>query len=204
MNVTGTATFSNAIVQPIDTDGTNNDFTLVFYDTTTSSLKRDSNPAQLVYNPSNNTIKCRNIEVSVNTTTQNLTVSGTLDATLNPSDASTTASMRFLGYDATTTTNKKSNSTTVFGTGIFTAKEFIKTEQLIADQFIVNGGSLPLNYVSAYSCDEWDTNGGVFINIVGWVLVNVFIAKKYFAWGGEERKCSAEAQESTAMALIKN
>jgi len=163
MNVTGTATFSNSIVQPVDTDGTNNDFTLVFYDTTTSSLKRDTNPAQLVYNPSNNTISCRNIEVAVDTTTQNLTVSGTLDATLNPSDASTTATMRFLGYDTITGTNKKSNSTTTFGRGLFTGQEFIRTEQFYADQFMVDG-ALPLNYVSAYSCDEWDTNGGVFGN----------------------------------------
>jgi len=164
LNVTGTATFSNSIIQPIDTDGTNNDYTLVFYDTTTSSLKRDTNPAQLVYNPSNNTISCRNIEVALDTTTQDLTVTGTLDATLNPNDASTTATMRFLGYDPAFGINKKSNSTTVFGTGIFTAKEFIKTEQFIADQFIVNGSTLPLNYVSAYSCQEWDTNIGNFGN----------------------------------------
>ena len=44
----------------------------------------------------------------------------------------------------------------------------------------------------------------VFINIVGWVLVNIFLAKKFFIWGGVERKSASEVQEAIAMALINN
>ena len=44
----------------------------------------------------------------------------------------------------------------------------------------------------------------VFINIVGWILVNIYLAKKYFIWGGEEKKSASEVQEAIAMALINN
>ena len=44
----------------------------------------------------------------------------------------------------------------------------------------------------------------VFINIIGWILINIYLAKKFFMWGGEDRKSAAEVQESIAMALINN
>ena len=46
--------------------------------------------------------------------------------------------------------------------------------------------------------------GRVFINIIGWILINIYLAKKFFMWGGEDRKSAAEVQESIAMALINN
>ena len=53
-------------------------------------------------------------------------------------------------------------------------------------------------------CITRHTKDRVFINVVSWVLINVFLAKKYFVWGGEERQGSAEVQEAIAKALIHN
>ena len=44
----------------------------------------------------------------------------------------------------------------------------------------------------------------VFINIVSWILINIFLLHKYFMWGGEEKCTPAELRESIAMALINN
>lgn len=44
----------------------------------------------------------------------------------------------------------------------------------------------------------------IFINIVGWILVNIYLALKYFVWAGEAKKSSAEIQEKIALALINN
>lgn len=44
----------------------------------------------------------------------------------------------------------------------------------------------------------------IFINIVGWVLVNIYLATKYFVWNGEARKSLAEVQEKVAMSLVNN
>ena len=44
----------------------------------------------------------------------------------------------------------------------------------------------------------------VFINMVGWILTNIYLCKKHFEWSGEEKKSSQEVQEAVALALINN
>ena len=53
-------------------------------------------------------------------------------------------------------------------------------------------------------CITRNTKDRIFISIVSWILINVFLIKKFFVWGGEEKKTAAEFQESVAMALIHN
>ena len=48
------------------------------------------------------------------------------------------------------------------------------------------------------------TKDRVFINVVGWILVNLSLAAKYFVWGGEQKKSSGEIQEAIALALVNN
>ena len=48
------------------------------------------------------------------------------------------------------------------------------------------------------------TKDRIFINVIAWVLVNICLAMKYFVWGGEQMKSSAEIQEAVALALINN
>ena len=40
--------------------------------------------------------------------------------------------------------------------------------------------------------------------MIGWVLVNVALAKKYFCWRGVQERSTAEIQEAIALALINN
>ena len=53
-------------------------------------------------------------------------------------------------------------------------------------------------------CITRNTKDRVFINMVSWVLINVFLAKRYFVWAGEELKGPWEVQELIAKALIHN
>jgi hypothetical protein len=53
-------------------------------------------------------------------------------------------------------------------------------------------------------CVTHDTKNRIFINVTGWVLINVYLARKHFQWGGIQKKTSAEAQEAVALALINN
>jgi hypothetical protein len=53
-------------------------------------------------------------------------------------------------------------------------------------------------------CVANDTKDRIFINMIGWVLINVYLAKKHFEWGGVPKKTSAEVQEAIALALINN
>ena len=53
-------------------------------------------------------------------------------------------------------------------------------------------------------CVTNDTKDRIFINMIGWVLINVYLAKKHFEWGGIAKKTSSEVQEAIALALINN
>lgn len=53
-------------------------------------------------------------------------------------------------------------------------------------------------------CVTRNAKDRVFINIVGWVLTNIYLAKKHFEWNGEEKMSSQEVQEAVALALINN
>ena len=53
-------------------------------------------------------------------------------------------------------------------------------------------------------CITRDTKDRIFINLVSWMLINVYLAKKFFVWNGQMRKSHSEVQESIAMALIHN
>ena len=53
-------------------------------------------------------------------------------------------------------------------------------------------------------CVTRNAKDRVFINIIGWILANIYLAKKHFEWGGLEQKSNVEVQEAVAMALIKN
>ena len=53
-------------------------------------------------------------------------------------------------------------------------------------------------------CITRNTKGRIFISIISWVLINIFLLKKFFVWGGDEKKTPAAFQESIAMALIHN
>ena len=44
----------------------------------------------------------------------------------------------------------------------------------------------------------------VYINMVGWVMTNTYLCKKFFEWNGEEKKTSQEVQEAVALALTAN
>ena len=51
------------------------------------------------------------------------------------------------------------------------------------------------------------TKDRVFISVVGWILVNMYLAKKYFTWAGGTSKnamSATEFQENVATALIHN
>jgi hypothetical protein len=57
------------------------------------------------------------------------------------------------------------------------------------------------------ACVTNDAKNRIFINVVGWALINIYLAKKYFEWGGQDvhKKASAEVQEEAiALALIHN
>ena len=51
-------------------------------------------------------------------------------------------------------------------------------------------------------CVTRNAKDRVFINMVGWILTNIYLCKKRFEWNGEERQSSQEVQE--AVALIYN
>ena len=53
-------------------------------------------------------------------------------------------------------------------------------------------------------CVTRNSKDRIFINIVGWIVVNLYLAKKYFEWGGSPERSTAEVQEAIAFALIKN
>lgn len=53
-------------------------------------------------------------------------------------------------------------------------------------------------------CITRNTKDRVFINIVSWILINLYLIKKFFIWGGEAKKNPVEFQEDIAMALIYN
>ena len=53
-------------------------------------------------------------------------------------------------------------------------------------------------------CVTYNSKDRIFINIVGWILINMYLAKKYFEWGGHPKKSSGEVQEAIALALINN
>ena len=59
---------------------------------------------------------------------------------------------------------------------------------------------LPLEKV----CITRNTKDRVFINMMSWVLINIYLAKRYFVWGGEESQGPSEVQELVAKALIHN
>ena len=53
-------------------------------------------------------------------------------------------------------------------------------------------------------CITRNTKDRVFINIISWVLINIYLVKKFFLWHGEEKQSPAELHEAIAMALIEN
>ena len=53
-------------------------------------------------------------------------------------------------------------------------------------------------------CITRNTKDRIFINVVSWILINIFLAQKYFIWQGEEKHSPAELHELIAMALINN
>ena len=60
--------------------------------------------------------------------------------------------------------------------------------------------TLPLEKV----CVTRSTKDRVFINMVSWILINIFLAKKFFVWGGYDQQGPTEVQEAVARALINN
>ena len=54
------------------------------------------------------------------------------------------------------------------------------------------------------ACVTRNTKDRIFISVVSWILVNIFLAKKHFVWGGADMQSSAEVQEAIAKALIHN
>lgn len=53
-------------------------------------------------------------------------------------------------------------------------------------------------------CVTRNTKDRVFITIVSWILINIYLLRKYFMWGKEAKKKPGELQEQVAMALINN
>jgi len=59
-------------------------------------------------------------------------------------------------------------------------------------------------------CVTRSTKDRIFINAVGWIIINLFLAKKHFVYGGghgsdtDETETASEFQEKVAMALINN
>ena len=49
-----------------------------------------------------------------------------------------------------------------------------------------------------------DSKDRIFINVVGWVIVNMFLAHQYFIVGGTSKKTATEFQSDVAPALIHN
>ena len=53
-------------------------------------------------------------------------------------------------------------------------------------------------------CITRNTKDRVFINIMSWILINIYLIQKHFVWLGEEKKGPSELQELVAMSLINN
>ena len=56
-------------------------------------------------------------------------------------------------------------------------------------------------------CVTRSSKDRIFINVVGWIIVNMYLAKKHFYWVGDrvgDAMSSSEFQEAVAMCLIKN
>ena len=53
-------------------------------------------------------------------------------------------------------------------------------------------------------CVTNSTKDRIFISIVSWVLINIYLIRKYFMWGGEDKENPSEFQQKVALALINN
>ena len=49
-----------------------------------------------------------------------------------------------------------------------------------------------------------DSKGRIFINVIGWVAVNMYLAHQYFVRGGKAQKTAAPFQVEAAHAMLNN